>query len=52
MNKKHMNNIISSEEQNLLDVINASYLTLDDVAWLKKKRWFRKFLKIYLKEKI
>lgn len=50
MNRKHMNNIISSEEQNLLDVINASYLTLDDVAWLKKKRWFRKFLKIYSKE--
>ena len=50
MNKKDISNIFSSEDQNLLDVINTSYLTLEDVAWLKKKRWFKKFLKIYSKE--
>lgn len=50
MNKKDISNIFSSEDQNLLNVINTSYLTLEDVAWLKKKKWFKKFLKIYSKE--
>ena len=50
MNKKDISNIFSSEDQNLLDVINTSYLTLEDIAWLKKKKWFKKFLKIYSKE--
>ena len=50
MNKKDISNIFSSEDQNLLNVINTSYLTLEDVAWLKKKKLFKKFLKIYSKE--
>ena len=50
MNKKDISNIFSSEDQNLLNVINTSYLTLEDVAWLKKKKWFKKFLKIFSKE--
>ena len=50
MNKKDISNIFSSEDQNLLNVINTSYLTLEDVVWLKKKKWFKKFLKIYSKE--
>ena len=50
MNKKDISNIFSSEDQNLLYVINTSYLTLEDVAWLKKKKWFKKFLKIFSKE--
>ena len=50
MNKKDINNIFSSEDQSLLDVINASYLSIEDVKWLKSKRWFKRFIKIYSKE--
>lgn len=50
MNKKDINDVFFSEEQSLLDVINASYLSIEDVKWLKNKRWFKRFLKIYSKE--
>ena len=50
MDKKDINNIFSSEDQSLLDVINASYLSIEDVKWLKSKRWFKRFIKIYSKE--
>lgn len=49
MVKKDNNNTIS-RDLDLLNVINTSYLTLEDIAWLKKKRWFKRFLKIYSKE--
>ena len=45
-----LNNIFSSEELSLLDVINASYLSIDDVKWLRSKRWFKRFLITYAKE--
>ena len=44
---KHKQNISDKE---LLEVFNASYLTLDDIKWLKSKRWFKRFLKLYSKE--
>lgn len=50
MDKKNINEIFSSEEQSLLEVINSSYLSLEDIKWLKSKRWFKRFLKIYAKE--
>lgn len=50
MNKKDINDVFSSDEQSLLDVINTSYLSIEDVKWLKSKRWFKRFLKIYSKE--
>ncbi len=50
MDKKHINDIFSSDEQSLLDVINTSYLSIEDVRWLKSKRWFKRFLKVYSKE--
>lgn len=50
MNKKGFEKITYSNDQSLLEVINSSYLTLDDVKWLKSKRWFKRFLKIYSKE--
>lgn len=50
MNKKDVNGVFSSEEQSLLDCLNASYLSIEDVKWLKSKRWFKRFLKIYSKE--
>ncbi len=50
MNKKDIDNAFSSNEQSLLDVINASYLSIEDVKWLKSKRWFKRFIKIYSKE--
>lgn len=50
MNKKDVNDAFSSEEQCLLDCLNASYLSMEDVRWLKSKRWFKRFLKIYSKE--
>lgn len=50
MNKKGFDKIAYSDDKSLLDVINSSYLTLDDVKWLKSKRWFKRFLKIYSKE--
>ena len=40
----------SSDEQSLLDVINSSCLSLEDVKWLKSKRWFKRFIKVYAKE--
>ena len=49
MIKKDNSNALSSD-LDLLNVINTSYLTLEDIAWLKKKRWFKRFLKIYSKE--
>lgn len=50
MSKKGFDIIAYSNDKSLLDVINSSYLTLDDVKWLKSKRWFKRFLKIYSKE--
>lgn len=41
---------ISQEELNLIDFMNTSYLTLDDIKWLKSKWWFKRFLKKYSKE--
>ena len=43
-------NKISKEELNLIDFMNTSYLTLDDIKWLKSKWWFKRFLKKYTKE--
>lgn len=40
----------SEEEINLIDFINTSYLTLDDIKWLNNKWWFKRFLKKYSKE--
>lgn len=50
MSKKNVNDFFSSEEQELLECLNASYLSLEDVKWLKSKRWFKRFLKIYSRE--
>lgn len=50
MDDKFKDNIFSSEEKSLLDVINASYLSIEDIKWLKSKRWFKRFLKIYSRE--
>ena len=47
MSKKGFDKIAYSDDKSLLDVINSSYLTLDDVRWLKNKRWFKRFLTIY-----
>ncbi len=51
---KNKNDILdgafSSEEKSLLEVINASYLSIEDVKWLKSKWWFRRFIKVYAKE--
>ena len=49
-NKKDMLNSFPSDDKSLLEVINASYLSIEDVKWLKSKRWFKRFLKIYCKE--
>lgn len=38
------------DEQSLLDIISASYLSLEDVKWLKSKRWFKRFMKVYSRE--
>ena len=43
-------NDFSFDKKNLLEVINASYLSLEDINWLKSKWWFKRFLKIYSKE--
>lgn len=49
--KEDISNVnFSNEELSLLDVINSSYLTADDVKWLKNKKWFKRFIKIYAKE--
>lgn len=50
MNKKGSDNNISSDDKSLLDIISSSYLTIDDVNWLKSKRWFKRFLKVYSRE--
>ncbi len=50
MSKKDVNDVFSSEDQSLLDCLSASYLSMEDVRWLKSKRWFKRFLKIYSKE--
>lgn len=50
MDKKDINNVFSSEDQSLLDCLSASYLSIEDVKWLKSKRWFKRFIKIYSKE--
>lgn len=41
--KKNDDNTLSSD-LDLLNVINTSYLTIEDIAWLKKKRWFKKMV--------
>lgn len=48
MNKEDIN--FSLDDKSLLEVINTSYLSIEDVRWLKSKIWFKKFLKIYCKE--
>lgn len=40
----------SLEDKSLLDVINSSYLSVDDVKWLKSRKWFKRFLRVYSKE--
>lgn len=50
MNKKDVTDVFSSDDKSLLDVISASYLSIEDIKWLKSKRWFKKFLKTYAKE--
>lgn len=40
----------SSFDDELLKIINTSYLSSDDIKWLKSKRWFKRFIKIYAKE--
>ena len=51
MNKKELHNDNTSiDDKSLKDVINENYLTLDDIKWLKKKRWFKRFIKIYKRE--
>ena len=40
----------SEEDIKLIDFMNTSYLTLEDIKWLKNKWWFRRFLKKYSKE--
>lgn len=48
MNKEDIN--FSLDDKSLLEVINTSYLSIEDVRWLKSKIWFKRFLKIYCKE--
>ena len=50
MDKRNSNSNFSSGDKTLLEVINSSYLTIEDVKWLKSKWWFKRFLKIYSKE--
>lgn len=49
-NKKDTLKNISPDDKSLLEVLNTSYLSIDDVKWLKSKRWFKRFLKVYSKE--
>ena len=44
------NNDFSSLDDELLKIINTSYLSNDDIKWLKSKRWFKRFIKIYARE--
>ena len=48
--KNIFNDDFLSDNKSLLEVINSSYLSIEDVKWLKSKRWFKRFLKIYAKE--
>lgn len=48
--KNILNDDFLSDNKSLLEVINSSYLSIEDVKWLKSKRWFKRFLKIYAKE--
>ena len=48
--KENKNNNFSSFDDELLKIINTSYLSNDDIKWLKSKRWFKRFIKIYAKE--
>lgn len=48
MNKEYTN--FSLDDKSLLEVINTSYLSIEDVKWLKSKKWFKSFLKVYSKE--
>ena len=50
MLKNNLSKNMSNDDKNLLEVINASCLTVDDIKWLKNKRWFKRFIKIYAKE--
>lgn len=50
LNKNNLLNNISPDDKSLLEVLNTSYLSIDDVKWLKSKRWFKRFLKVYSKE--
>ena len=45
-----LNENFSFDDKSLLEVINASYLSIEDINWLKSKRWFKRFLKIYSKK--
>ena len=49
-NNKNFFEKFSKEELNLLDFMNTSYLTLDDIKWIKSKWCFKRFLKKYYKE--
>lgn len=40
----------SKNDIDLLDVINTSYLSIEDIKWLKSRRWVKRFLKIYARE--
>lgn len=45
------NNInYDDEDLDLLSLFSTSCLTKEDVKWLKNKWWFKRFLKIYVKE--
>ena len=50
LNKNNLLNNVSPDDKSLLEVLNTSYLSIDDVKWLKSKRWFKRFLKVYSKE--
>ncbi len=45
--KEILDNDFSFEDKSLLDVINASYLSIEDIKWLKSKRWFKRFKNIF-----
>ncbi len=50
MSKDIKNVDFSLDDKSLLEVINSSYLSIEDVKWLKSRRWFKRFLKVYSKE--
>jgi len=43
-------NKLSLNDEELLNVFKTSYISYDDIKWLKNKRWFKRFLKLYSKE--